>query len=81
MASSCLELQWIPHPPQSQGHRGQKQESFFFLFILRERETTQVGKRQRERERGRERENPKQAPHHPAEPDAGLELTNREIAT
>ena len=46
--------------------------------MLRERERKHEWRRARER--GGERENPEQAPHTVnAEPDAGLELTNREI--
>ena len=51
---------------------------FFIVFIylvLRERE------REREGRAKTERENPKQAPAISAEPDAGLDLINREIMT
>ena len=54
-------------------------EHFFFLkFIYFERERENEYEQGRGRERG-ERENPKQALG--TEPDAGLELTNREVMT
>ena len=52
--------------------------SSFYLFILRERE--QGRGRERERERGRERI-PSRLHTLSAEPDVGLEVTNREIVT
>ena len=48
-----------------------------FLFSLREREHAQAGEGQRERER----EIPSRLSAFSAEPDMGLELTNREIVT
>ena len=65
---------------------------FIYLFIHSERKRERQwgrereGERRRENtsrgraERGRDRGNPKQAPHHHAETDAGLKLTN-EIMT
>ena len=54
---------------------------FFFKFIYSERQRETAGEGQRERERIRERENPNRLCDVSAEPDTGLELTNREILT